>query len=167
MSKCKSITGFVLVVHRLEWPQHVECKLRAADAAWSSHFHVLRSFQSIHPSHSSGNYYVLYENLVNVLSRMGLSERCRPWSECRTNLIGVCIVCIITRVFQTHPKPIMIKVGEICGNYYKCPNIYSICISSVQRCFVAGTGTEGMCLCTSALLHALRLAGPCNIYLIL
>ena len=54
----KSVTGFVLVVHGLERPQHVECKLRAAAAAWSSHFNVLRSFQSMHPSHSSGNYYL-------------------------------------------------------------------------------------------------------------
>ena len=58
VSKCKSVTGFVLVVHGLERPQHVECKLQAATTAWSSHFHVLRSFQSMHPSHSSGNYYL-------------------------------------------------------------------------------------------------------------
>ena len=64
VSKCKSFTGFVLEVHELERPQHVECKLLAAGAAWSSHFHVLRSFQSMHPSHSSGNYYLLYACIV-------------------------------------------------------------------------------------------------------
>lgn len=82
-------------------------------------------------------WYVLYKNMVNVLSRMGLSGRYRPWSDFRTSLMGVCIVCIFTRVFQTHRKPKMFKFGEICGNYYKCPNICSICISSVLRCFVA------------------------------
>ena len=59
-AKYKSFTGFVLEVHELERPQHVQCQLLAAGAAWTSHFHVLRSFQSMHPSHSSGNYYKFF-----------------------------------------------------------------------------------------------------------
>ena len=47
----------------------MECKLRAADAAWSSHFHVLRSFQSMHPSHSSGNYYI-----ISARSEVGMHD---------------------------------------------------------------------------------------------
>ena len=68
VSKCKSVTGFVLVVHGLERPQHVEGKILAASAAWSSHFHVLRSFQSMHPSHSSGNYYMSWFELNSLNS---------------------------------------------------------------------------------------------------
>ena len=54
------------MVHGLERPQHVECKLRAATAAWSSYFQVLRSFQSMHPSHSSGNYHICSKWEINV-----------------------------------------------------------------------------------------------------
>ena len=64
------------MVHGLERPSHVECKVLAASAALSSHFYVLRSFQSLHHEHESGKGGITLCNLLHRTCLIGLNHKC-------------------------------------------------------------------------------------------